>query len=103
SACRSRALATARGSSSICPGSNTLSVQPHTEGRKRLRKRTIASGGSRRQSGNRFESARDRRRSAEVERPAGLRRQVATEAYFPRRLACSRRSGFWPDQGNVTK
>src|SRR5206468_4185376 len=44
----------------------------------------------------------------------GLHRQAAAEpgprrghprwggdAYFPRRLACSRRSGFWPDQSNV--
>src|SRR5439155_16209508 len=71
--------------------------------RKLLRKRTIASGGSRPSVGK---SLRKRQRSPQVgedPKTCGLRRPVATEAHFPRRLACSRRSGFWPNRRNVTK
>src|SRR5437773_2509048 len=75
----------------------------HVKGRKPLRKRTIASGGSRPSVGK---SLRERQKSPQAgtgQKTCGLRRRAAREALFPRRLACSRRSGFWPDQSNVTK
>ena len=73
-----------------------LSDQPHPFGRKLLRKRTIASGGSHAPVGK---PQRKRQKSPQVTDCHGpaARPTDRVSCGFPRRLACERRSSFWPN------
>src|SRR5437773_8204235 len=94
---------------------STLSLLRHVFGQKLLRKRTIASGGSHASVGK---SLRKRQKSPQVGRDretCGNTDKIAPEpgsgaapalgwrCDFPSRLACERRSSFWPASCDVTK
>ena len=88
---------------------STLPLRPHRFGRKLLRKRTIANGGSR-VSPEIASKAREipagRRRSRDLRLPPtsrdrtgdpGAAPALGWRCDFPRRLACERRRSCWPN------